>query len=301
MSIKTSTYNPGIAVSSERREHESVPGHAKHVCIHVIAGAAVSYDRPIPVPALGSCTHSTSGESRRALPSLALSWDRMAKAKKPTVVCWQCNKSFKGETACQNHASDKRHQWRSPAAPRATPLTASSNKSQAIQVPKPSDLRWICARCGGSFDADVSFQSHYKTMHKEPNKIYLVTSGQRATTFRCSACAAVFLIESQLETHRASKNTCNKCDPHYSGEKALQVHMENFHRPTVLDVSTVSPIFTGSQLTPTSHSGPSMKHSAQSMKAASQLLVSQSTSPKTSCAKERERAPQGRYWHIPSV
>ncbi|KAH9849553.1 hypothetical protein C2E23DRAFT_351655 [Lenzites betulinus] len=151
----------------------------------------------------------------------------------PTVVCWECKKSFKGEPACQSHASAKHHQWRLPTTP-TTLATAPKPSSPETPLARyflrssTSTSRWTCARCGESFGAEVSFDLHYRTMHRSPNKISSAT-GYTVRGFVCSVCDAEFANEGRLITHRKSKNTCAPCNLHFSGKHALGAHQETYH------------------------------------------------------------------------
>ncbi|KAI0371326.1 hypothetical protein BV20DRAFT_198542 [Pilatotrama ljubarskyi] len=136
----------------------------------------------------------------------------MAKKKTPaTVVCWQCKKSFKGEAACQDHATAKRHQWRAsvtvqavvPASSKITapakriktasqPASTCSKKvvssssttrlcSAAIEsssrppISLPTEKDWSCPACLKSFKGPMAVHLHYSDVHHqllEPTTTY---------------------------------------------------------------------------------------------------------------------------------
>ena len=95
----------------------------------------------------------------------------MAKKKQPSVTCWECKKTFKGEPACISHATAKKHKWQAPtssaqakptnvkvvAVPKSTaptivpPKPAPTAVAQAKPPPSVPSRVFFCPECTQQF------------------------------------------------------------------------------------------------------------------------------------------------------
>ncbi|KAI0360408.1 hypothetical protein OH77DRAFT_1586025 [Trametes cingulata] len=159
------------------------------------------------------------------------------KKNKPTVTCWECKKSFKGEAACQDHARIKRHQWQDPAmkvasasskaASSGKPIKASATSSKSsneLSISIPSEQDWTCSQCRQCFRGPMTLHLHYKKAHPDtPEPPYAYCAPCRSYLFitplhfnhspnhpKCHACRKGFADKAELKRHQCEGTTCHR-------------------------------------------------------------------------------------------
>ncbi|TBU40819.1 hypothetical protein BD309DRAFT_982241, partial [Dichomitus squalens] len=158
----------------------------------------------------------------------------MAKKKNlPNVTCWECKKVFKGEPACIDHATAKRHQWQPPASP--TPTTSTdevavsaltnativSPRSVAAAQAKPgSSLSLRCPACGVRREGWGGLSNHYSVRHPELREK------------PCSICQK-FVVDKHRRSHKHPKGTSSY--QHLAGRGSCDVCNEHIVPPVTMD------------------------------------------------------------------
>lgn len=136
-------------------------------------------------------SHNTVSPSRRIqrAPKQTL---RHSPANK-SIVCTDCNKSFKTKEAHEQHR-------------RNSPAHASKS---------------VCTGCHKFFKTEEGLQQHLRD------------SSAHTTTFSCTSCRTSFETEEALQRHRrnspahVTRFTCTDCNKSFNGEEALRQHQRD--------------------------------------------------------------------------